>query len=351
VRQLLFLVPGQIETPTGGYVYDRRIVDGLRRLGWSVQVHSLDTSFPFPTPAALEQAAAILSRAPDGTRVLVDGLAFSAMPQVVEREATRLRLAALVHLPLAADITRDAATRDALAAAEQRALRAAWRVIVTGTGTTDLLARYHLDPRTVVVVEPGTNRVPIAARAQHDTVTLLSVATLHPGKGHDTLLHALAPLGHLDWRLICAGSLTRHPETAGRIRGEIARLGLGNRVTLRGELDENAIRDCYDSADVFVLATLQETYGMAVAEALAHGLPVVATATGAIPGMLADSAGILVPAGDSQALGAALVRIIADRPLRYRLAEGAARAAHRLPTWEDAANRMAHTLAELDAHG
>lgn len=352
---LVFLVPGELETPTGGYVYDRRMIEGLRRRGWAVAVHSLEPSFPDPAPAALERAAEILAAIPGGAVVLVDGLAFGAMPVLAEREATRLRLAALVHLPLGADITRDTAARNRLAASEQRALRAARLIIVTGPGTPELLAGYQLDRRLIEVVEPGADRRREAGRrmarpmAQPTAVTLLSVATLHPGKGHDILLHALAPLVHLDWHLVCAGSLTRHPAAAGRVRDTIARLGLGQRVSLLGELDEAAVSDCYDSADMFVLATLQETYGMAVAEALTHGLPVVATATGAIPGMLGGDAGVVVAPGDTSALGAALGRLIGDRRLRQRLAEGAARAAFRLPTWEDATDRLSQVLARL--HG
>lgn len=351
MRSLVFLVPGQLETPTGGYVYDRRIIAGLRRQGWSVAVHSLDPSFPDPTPAALEQASAILAAAPGGATVLIDGLAFGAMPDLVEREAARLRLAALVHLPLAADITRATADRERLAISERRALRAAALIIVTGTGTPELLGRYQLDRRVITVVEPGTDRSAIRSADQARSVTLLSVATLHPGKGYDVLLDALAPLVHLDWRLVCVGSLTRHPDAVREIRDAIERLGLGDRVALLGELDETAVNDCYHNADTFVAPSLQETYGMAVAEALAHGLPVVATATGAIPAMIGDEAGLVVAPGDASALSAALGRIIGDRDLRQQLTLGAARAAHRLPTWEQATDRMSRALVGLDAHG
>jgi glycosyltransferase involved in cell wall biosynthesis len=179
---------------------------------------------------------------------------------------------------------------------------------------------------------------------------LLSVATLHPGKGHEVLLHALAPLNHFDWHLICAGSLTRHPETTARVRTVMARLGLDERVSLVGALDETGLSRCYDRADVFVLATLQETYGMAVAEALAHGLPIVATTTGAIPEIVGE-AGVLVPPGDSAALGDALRRVISDAALRARLMDATERARNRLPTWDQASRHMADALERLVTHG
>ena len=108
---------------------------------------------------------------------------------------------------------------------------------------------------------------------------------------------------------------------------------------------------CYDRADAFVLATRQETYGMAVAEALAHGLPVVSTKTGAIAGLVGDVAGFVVEPGDSAAFTAALTNVLEDPRLRGQLAEGARRRRIRLPTWEDAARAMHARLSHLDAHG
>jgi glycosyltransferase involved in cell wall biosynthesis len=344
-------MPGAPETPTGGYVYNRRMIDGLVGQGWAVDVRTLDPSFPGPTPAALAHAAHVLAAAPAGMPVLVDGLAFGAMPDIIEREAARLRIAALVHLPLAADVTFNAETAAQLAASERRALHAAALVIVTGKASLALLARHHVGAQKIVIVEPGTARVPIRRCDRGARVMLLSVATLHPGKGHEILLDALAPLRQFDWHLVCAGSLTRHPETTARVREAIARLGLGERVSLVGALDETRLSRCYARADVFVLATLQETYGMAVAEAVAHGLPIVATTTGAIPELVGDEAGLLVPPGDSAALSDALRRVISDAALRDRLMDGTERARNRLPTWDQASRNMADALERLVTHG
>jgi glycosyltransferase involved in cell wall biosynthesis len=116
---------------------------------------------------------------------------------------------------------------------------------------------------------------------------------------------------------------------------------------LAGELDGEALDACYGRANVFVLATHQETYGMAVAEAIAHGLPVVATMAGAIPELVGNDAGLLVPVGDTEALAASLARVLSDADLRVRLAEGARRRRNRLPTWDEACRRMANALNRL----
>lgn len=363
MRSIVLVAPGPLDARTGGYIYDRRIVEGLRQRGWFADVLELDASFPCPTPAALEQAARAIAVVPAGTIAIVDSLALGAMPDLITREASRLRIVALVHLPLAASADLDGDTATRFEDGERRALRAAALVIITGSATLPLIARYDLAPDRVVVVEPGTDRAPLAHGSQGDqsnvvsgfrrtrSLELLCVATLNPGKGHEMLLTALSAVPYRTWRLTCAGSLTRHPATADRVRAAVTRLGLEERVSLVGDLDGPALATCYDRADVFVLATRQETYGMAVAEALARGLPVVATMTGAIPELVGDSAGLLVPVGDTPGLVETLSRVLGDAGLRARLAEGARGVRHRLPTWEEASGRAAAALDSLDAHG
>ena len=348
MRPIVIVVPGRLDTSTGGYVYNRRMVQGLSQCGWSVEVRELDDSFPYPTPAALERAARVLADLRDGTLVLVDGLALGAMPEVIEHEAARLRIVALVHLPLGADVSIDRNVAARLEASERHALAAAALIIVTGTATIALLARYGIARDKIVVVEPGTARAPLARGSGGIPLSLLSVATLNPNKGHEILIEALATVPQRDWQLTCVGSITRHPATTERVAATIRRLDLEDRVTLVGELDAATLDGYYDRADVFVLATLQETYGMAVAEALARGLPVVSTTTGAIPDLVGAEAGLLAPPGNIEALARALARIIGDGALRAQLAEGARCVRDRLPDWERAYAKMATALEHLD---
>jgi len=351
VPPLVFVVPGSIETRTGGYIYDRRMIEGLRGLGWMVDVRELDATFPFPTRESLDHAAGVLAGICNGAVVVIDGLALGAMPDLIEREASRLRIVALVHLPLAAHVGIDSDTAARLEVAERRALGAAALIVVTGTATLPMLTTYRLPPDHVVVVEPGTDRAPLATGSGGTPLQLLSVATISPGKGHEILVQALAEAPHRNWRLTCAGNATRYPATVDRLRSVVRSLDLQDLVVIAGELDATTLAGYYMQTDLFVLATLQETYGMAVAEALAHGLPVVSTATGAIPDLVGDAAGLLVPPGNTAALTEALSRALGDRELRARCAEGARSARDRLPSWEHACERMDAALTHFDAHG
>jgi glycosyltransferase involved in cell wall biosynthesis len=341
---LVLMLPGRLSTRTGGYGYDRQIVAGLRGSGWTVEVVELDGSFPRPTRSALDHAAQALAAIPDDTAVLIDGLALGAMPAEVERERSRLRLLAVVHHPLARESGIGADAAAALEASERRALAAVRRVVVTSPATRDALAAYGVDRERVAVIEPGTGRAPLARGSGSRMLHLLAVGSVVPRKGHEVLIRALAQCDRENWRLTCVGSLDRHPETAERLRSLIQENGLGGRVRLVGEVTESEMAGYYDGADVFVLPTLYEGYGMAVAEALACGLPVISTVTGAI-GDLAAGAGILVPPSDPDALAAALLQMMTVPGLRDRLAAGARDARERLPRWDDASRRMAEVVS------
>jgi glycosyltransferase involved in cell wall biosynthesis len=179
-------------------------------------------------------------------------------------------------------------------------------------------------------------------------VELLCVATLVPRKGHDVLMRALAAMREAAWHLTCVGGLDRDEAWAAAVRAQAAASGLASRVAFAGELERAPLDVRYDAADVFVLPTWYEGYGMAVAEALARGVPVVSTATGAIADLVGDDAGLLVPPGDAAALTRALSSVVTDAALRERLAGGARRARGRLRSWDDAAGQMARTIEGVD---
>jgi glycosyltransferase involved in cell wall biosynthesis len=344
VPDLEFVLPGDPETRTGGYEYDRRMAAGLRLLGWNVRVHGLHGAYPTPTAAERADAARRFAALPDGTRVLVDGLAFGALPEIMVAEAGRLRLVALVHHPLAEETGLAVEAAGRLAASERAALGAARRVIVTSAATAAALAGYGVEPGRCVVIEPGTDTAPLARGSGGASPVLLSVATLTLRKGHALLFDALARIRDRAWRLECVGSDEREVATSAQLRARVEALGLSDRVFLRGEAGPAALATAYDGADLFVSPSLYEGYGMALAEALARGLPVVATCTGAAAAMVGRDAGLLVPPGDVAALRAALARLLDDPALRRRCAEAAARVRARLPRWDQACAELARAL-------
>jgi glycosyltransferase involved in cell wall biosynthesis len=346
-RPLVFAIPGDIMTKTGGYAYDRRMMAELERLGWSVTHLALPDAFPDPEPSDLAETARLLAGIGDGTPVLVDGLAFSAAPDVFSPEAARLRLIALIHHPLALETGLDAERADALRVAETRALTLARAVVVTSamTGRT-LTEAFGVAATRITVAAPGTDRQ-AQARAAGAPPLILSVGTLVPRKGHDVLIAALSILGDLDWRCRIVGDATRDPRHAAALAALLDDLDLADRVTMVGGMDDVSAE--FAGADLFALATHYEGYGMVFAEALAHGLPIVGTRAGAVPEVVPPEAGILVEPNDATAFGKALRSLLENTALRRRTAEGAWQAGQRLHTWEMSARLIDDTLRGIAA--
>jgi glycosyltransferase involved in cell wall biosynthesis len=346
VREASFAVPGDLATPTGGYGYDRRIITELSALGWRMEVVNLGDGFPYPAADTRATACARLVALPPGHPVVIDGLAFGVLPEAAEALRASHPLVALVHHPLAFESGLSAADSACLRASERSALVCARHVVATSATVARLLVdNYGVASGRVSVVEPGTDRVCPPPRDCKGAVNLLAVGSVIPRKGYDVLVAALARLRHLPWRLVIAGDCGRSPQTSRRLRADIMRLGLADRITLLGAVAAEQVAPLYVSADLFVLPSRFEGYGMAYTEAIAHGVPVIGTTAGAIPQTVPADAGVLVAPDDVEALATTLQRLIASPDERERLAAGA-RAA-KFPSWSEQAARFARVLESL----
>ncbi|MDH4413102.1 MAG: glycosyltransferase family 4 protein [Rhizobium sp.] len=341
-RSLVFAYPGELSLKTGGYGYDRKVIDGLRSLGWQVQLMSLGDGFPAPSPGTLQRATEALSGLPDGTRVLIDGLAFGVLDAWAAAHASRLRIIALVHHPLALETGLSREEQDQLRRSERQALKEARHVIVTSPMTArELIAGYGVVPSNITVALPGTEKAGTAT-GTNPIPRILSVGTLSRRKGHDVLLSALKSVEDLDWHAAIIGSKTLDPVTAATLSRQVETLELQGRVDLLGEVDDPS--GTYASSDIFALASRYEGYGMVFAEALSYGLPIVACHAGAVPDVVPDDAGILVPVDDVSAFGTALRRLLTDRDERQARADASCRAGAALPDWAETAQIISNAL-------
>ncbi len=342
-RACSLVVAGSPSQLTGGYLYDARIAAGLGELGWQIRTHGLPGRFPLPDAQARESLERCLAAETDGSLVVIDGLVLGGLPEPVRKHAGRLAVVALVHHPLAQESGLDAGTRDRLLQSEKTALGCVQRVIVTSAFTARELDAYGVPSSRIHVVEPGVDPAPLAD-ADQDPPRLLCVASLTPRKGHRVLVDALAALRDLDWSCTLVGSRTRDSAHATRILAAIAAEDLAGRIASAGELPPSRLTEQYLQADLFVLPSLYEGYGMVVSEAIAHGLPVLTTTGGALPDTLPDEAGRLVPPGDAGALATALRALLQDRNARFALRDGARRARATQRHWQQAAREFAEAL-------
>jgi glycosyltransferase involved in cell wall biosynthesis len=332
--------------PTGGNIYDRRVCAGLAEGGWEVLVATVAAAWPVPDSSARADLARIVSAIPDGESALIDGLVAAPSAAQLLPHAGRIRMTVLLHMPLATALD---ARHDASAQRSERVvLRAAAGVVVTSEWTRQqVLTRYEIPACRVHVARPGVDRVADSARPVRGH--LICVGTLGRHKGQDLLVEALAELADLDWHCVLAGPLDRDPDFVGQLQTRITRLGYGDRVTLAGVLTGAALSHAYTTADLLVAPSRSETYGMAVTEALAHGVPVIAAAVGGLPEALGFSTdgtrpGQLIPSGDPAALAAAIGQWLGDERHRQRLRAAARKRRSNLGGWEETTHEMANAL-------
>ncbi|MCW8101775.1 glycosyltransferase family 4 protein [Streptomyces tauricus] len=355
LRAMHFVMPGGVDDstmPSGGNVYDARVSLDLPGFGWQVHKHAIGGSWPRPEAAARDELARTLAELADGTVVLLDGIVACAVPEIIIPEAERLRLVVLVHLPLGDETGLTPEVAADLDARERHTLRAVPAVVATSEWAARRLVAHHgLAPDRVHVATPGADIAPLAPGT--DGVSrLLCVASVTPRKGQHRLVEALASVVDLPWTCVLVGGLDHDPEYVAGLRDLIEQHGLGDRLQLAGPRSGAALDASYASADLMVLTSYAETYGMAVTEALARGIPVLATDVGGLPeavGRAPDGGvpGLLVPPENPAALAAELRGWFGEPDVRRRLKAAARARRASLGGWAATARSLSGVMGRL----
>ena len=346
-----FAIPGNIHLPTGGYAYDRRLLALLGGFGVVVRHIALPGSFPMPTADDLAVTARALREAgqedPHAV-MMIDGLAYGALPaQVID--AVPNPILALVHHPLCLEAGLGEAWQAELRASETAALARAAHVVATSpTTAATLSAGFGVPPARITVAPPGTDRAP-RATGTGVPVQILAVGSVVPRKAYTTLVKALAPLRQRDWRLAIVGRTDLDVAEFLALQAAISEAGLQDRVAVVGPASAADMARHYAKADLLVSASLYEGYGMALAEALVRGLPIICTTGGAAAETVPDAAALKIAPGDVAALTDAIARVLDNARLRRELGAAAWAAGQALPFWEDTARIVAGAIRAVAA--
>ncbi len=343
-----FVIPGDLDLPTGGYAYDRRVLAQLQAFDIVASHVALPGTFPSPMPADFETTRRMIAATARDDVLLIDGLAYGAMPAELVASFDR-RIVALVHHPLCLEAGTPPARAAELKQLETAALALARHTIVTSPTTArTLVADFGVPADRITVAEPGTDAAPRAQGSDGRPMRILAVGSIVPRKGYELLVEAMVPLKALPWRLDIAGAIDRSPETVAAVRAQIAAKGFQDRISLLGPVDDAKLSELYDGADIFVLASHYEGFGMVLTEALARGLAIVCTTGGAAAETLPDDAALKVEPGSVRALAWCIGRVLEQETgLRKRLSDAAWAAAQSLPRWEDTARRIAGVIKEV----
>jgi len=345
MKRAVFAIPGELSTPTGGYRYDREVLARAGKAGIALAHLALPGAYPYPAADDLLRTAGALVSLPADDVLMVDGLAYGALPESICL-SIKAPIVALVHHPLALESGLSPEVGARFRASERTALSHARSVIVTSRSTARILTEdYDVPADRITVAEPGTDPVPRSRGSGGTVPVILAVGALSPRKGYGVLVEALSRIGGESWRMVIAGATDRDPDTHASLRGAIARHGLERRITVAGAVSDDELDRLYDVADIFVMPSLYEGYGMVLAEAMARGLPIVTTTGGAAAETVPEGAAIKVAPGDVAGLTAGLSRLIGNPRLRVELAERALAAGKALPGWDDTARIIAGVLA------
>ncbi|WP_150460681.1 glycosyltransferase family 4 protein [Nesterenkonia ebinurensis] len=355
-------VEPRLGTISGGLRYNQQLRAALAARGVTVETLRLPPE-RFRNGSGqrtVEQARARLAPA----LLVVDGLIGSAHPELFEESLLSGQTVLLIHLPLAAALAAEGVgDPDAVTREKWAVLEADHVVTVSRWGAGELRRRYRR--QNIAVAHPGSsvevtprspdpspNRTALRdnytgfshlhrhiTRCLHEKeVYFVAAATLNPVKNHTLLGQALEPLLDLDWQLVLAG-----PGADSEFGQQILRDLQGRlpgRVEHRGVLDSEQMGALWAEADLLLLPSLVETYGMVVTEACAHGVPAfVSAGTGAEEA--AGEAGIPLDPQESAAWTARLRRFLEEPEDRAELRETALRRRRTLPTWEEAAQVFA----------
>lgn len=333
------------QRPSGGNTYNNELITALRAGGDTLEVHRVPGRWPAPRSADREVAA----RALRGSAVsIVDGIVASGAPEIIEQAAgAGRRVVILAHMAAADERGLPGAERVRREEREGRAFRAASAVVATsGTAARDLARRHRLPE--VHVALPGMRPMPPAGGST--PLRILAVGALTPTKDHHTLLGALSRLPDAEWSARIVGPDDVDPPLTRELTAAIHRMGWTGRVQLTGPLTGEALEAQWHAADLLVLPSRHETYGLVVLEALAHGIPAVVTDTGAAEALAVGGPerplpGAVTPVGDPSALADRLREWAGTERLRTTWRHRAREVRAALPSWEQTAASLRALIA------
>lgn len=340
--KLAFAIPGDRHRRTGGFIYESTVLDQLRGLGHEVEHLQLPDAFPGPTPEDVAETLRLLQTLPPDVPLILDGfIPGCAGPGVLAHVTAPL--VPIIHHPLGLETGLPPQEAGRLIDSEREALRHAAHIIVPSPHTAQILTeRFDVPEDKLTIATPGFDGAPLPS-APADPPLILAVGLLAERKGHDVLIDALAQVVDLDWQARIVGG-THDPKVAAALRSQVDQLGLANRVTFTGPLDDRAVAEAFAAASIFAMATRYEGYGIVFGEAMRAGLPIVTCDGGAVRDTVGP-AGHVGPVDDVETFAAALRRLLTE-PAHYRtLAQASRNRGQSLPSWRDTAGAIADAVA------
>jgi len=333
---------------TGGILYDHMIGKRFETEGWTVKYFDME-SLPGLAKKFKYPATPLLRKASSGYDILVSDLGNSTLTMGLMKEFRNSgRLSVMICHHFRKHLEKTPIRRLLYRISEKRVVRAADLLVANSSHTFRNLQAMGRNSDDIVLAPPGLS-VPVmeSPSIRPEPTQILTVCGIEPRKGVLEMLKALKESGLDDVNLTVAGELHDDSEYLRTVRKEVSDLGLNSRVRFTGKLDHISLMQEYRSADVFMMLSYWEGYGMAIAEAMAFGLPVISTTAGAIPDLVDDGmTGLLVEPGDWKKASRYLRELFTDDSLRRRLSQAALETASEFPSWDSTTKSVFETVQE-----
>jgi glycosyltransferase involved in cell wall biosynthesis len=342
-----FVISGDIHKLTGGSIYNERIMSGLKLCGHDVKVHHLNDDFPFPSDKSLEYCRKDLLAIKTGEPVIIDSLVFGVIPDVLKKLSQANPVIALIHLLLSSNSDFTAYEFMLVKRSEREALKFAAKIIATSSYTEMELLNLGMDKDKIRIIIPGVDIYPQKKSFNETPGHLVCISNYTPGKGHIVLVHALRKLKDKAWELHCYGNMDFNPGYVAWLNGVIQSSGLKDRFFLHPPLERHQLTDVLLLADLFIHPSDFETYGMAVTEALAHGVPVIASSGGGIRQTIPESMGRFFEPGDADGLYSLLLEQFENSELYQKLCSKVIEYPKQANSWERSISLFEEILITL----
>ncbi|MFJ6456900.1 glycosyltransferase family 4 protein [Paenarthrobacter sp. NPDC091669] len=324
-----FMVPGNVRHGSGGNKYNAKLAEHLTALGADVETVIVDGDWPVGSPADRQRFAEALD---GGTTVIADGLVASGAPDEIAGAAGKgTKVWILSHMALADHHDLEA-----------KALAAATGIICPSAHSAVVLQARH-GMRDVVVARPGAEPGEVSQGSEPKHI--VAVAALFPNKSQTAIVYALSAVQDLPWTAALVGSLDADPMYAAEVTAAVEHYMLQDRISVTGELTGEAFEDQWHKADLSILLSRSESFGMVVTESLAHGVPmIVRQGTGAVEALGDTRAGAALDVATGDEPAHTLRNWLTNPELQQRWRNNALQARQHLQGWDTTAATVLSAL-------
>lgn len=348
-RPVLYITSSDYAVRTGGYVYNSRLVEVLREQGVQLEVHCLEQGFPVVPEPQRASLARRLASLPAHTLLLMDHVYLGRLLELF-RQMPHPIAAIFHHSDVMEHGTGEDEKGRRLFEAERACLQRVDALLVSSHETARYVQeKYGFPPELIHAAVPGNDASPrtdVGGYSAAQGPRLLSVGAIIPRKHYDYILDVAARMKTTAWTWQVAGDPSRYPGHLLRLQEKAEALGLADRFQFLGDVSDADLEQLWRRTDLYVAASHYEGYGMAIAEALRHGVPVVSTASGAVSTWA--KAGVLqAPANDADNMAEQIDRLFCQPGALHGLSDLAWDFGCTLPSWPESFAGIGHWLEQL----